>query len=61
MPGFRLLAHGEGRYVDMPEFYGDRNPHADVTAAVETARSLADRRFAMILGRKRARPDPRLI
>jgi hypothetical protein len=52
---------GESQYVDMPGLYGGPNPHADVTAAVEKARSLAAGRFAAIISRGRARPDPRIM
>lgn len=59
--GFRLLAHDEGREIDTPEFYEGPASHADVRAAISTARSLAATRFAAILDRKRPRPDPRIV
>ena len=59
--GFRLLAHDEGREIDTPEFYEGPASHADVRAAISTARSIAATRFAAILDRKRPRPDPRIV
>ncbi|WP_434426248.1 hypothetical protein [Nannocystis pusilla] len=61
IPGFRLLAHAESQYVDRPEFYEGPNPLADLTAAVDNARSLAAGRFAAILSRGRTKPDPRIV